>query len=170
MRGELSSMTPRGVTLALGAVFALFAALAMFTGCPGPDAQPAPGVTGTAGGKGVGGHGGGGAGGCGVSCVETGFKPCNACFTIGDCGPPATDKTLLVCNHSCGTEKSSHELWAVLFECLCGSDTKSGKCGPMCTKTCTQSGIDAGGCMMCIAAAVSSSCSAAYLACKADNK
>jgi hypothetical protein len=103
-------------------------------------------------------------------CMETGngTEKCNDCVTKFDCGPANTNTTLFACNMS-PSGKSSLDLYTDMYDCLCGSDGKSGKCGNLCSKTCLGTGMDAGTCMTCLGGALTGTCSAQYTACKADN-
>jgi hypothetical protein len=100
----------------------------------------------------------------GSMCVpNTGTKKCSAC-AAGGCGVPDQNTDLA---GNCGTG-TSWTKYADYFDCLCGADGASGKCGSQCAKTCTGSGTDGGMCMSCLQGAVTGSCSAQYSACAAD--
>ncbi len=109
-----------------------------------------------------------------ISCVQgkcvgkddPNCQHCKGCTT--GCGTPQSAQVNLCNYNNGGGTSSSFGLYKTYFDCLCGTDGKSGKCGSVCPKTCVKQGTDQASCMTCLSGAVSGSCFSAYSACNKD--
>ncbi len=134
--------------------------------CAADPACPPTSGNGATAGSGGSGTGGGATGSTvastGSGCMNmAGCKKCDACKN-GGCGVP---DNATVCECGVGMAKSSLTSYTEYFDCLCGADGKGGKCGSVCSHTCSKQGTDQASCMMCLASAVSGACNAQYTAC-----